>query len=315
MRDLQHRLSALGFDTSAAEPGVFDDRTRAAVRAFQTRRGLGASGICDAVTWEALVEAGWRLGDRPLYLSAPMLRGDDVADLQRRLGAIGFDAGRVDGIFGPDTERALLDFQRNYGLVADAVCGPATVGALAQLGDRHQAPASVVDVRERERFRCGPRTLAGRTVVVSHDGGLDALATSTARVLNGAGATAVVVQHPDGSAIAGQANRLDADVFVTFALSTVGDECRIAFYRSPAGWESQTGRALAMLLDEGLGSVLPCPDRAVVPMTVPVLRETRMPAVLIELAPAHDVVAHTGAIAAAIPSVLERWIDAVANAD
>ena len=36
-----------------------------------------------------------------------MLRGDDVAELQRRLNALGFDAGREDGILGPETEAAL----------------------------------------------------------------------------------------------------------------------------------------------------------------------------------------------------------------
>ena len=36
-----------------------------------------------------------------------MLRGDDVAELQRRLNALGFDAGREDGILGAETEPAL----------------------------------------------------------------------------------------------------------------------------------------------------------------------------------------------------------------
>ena len=36
-----------------------------------------------------------------------MLRGDDVSELQRRLNALGFDAGREDGILGPETEAAL----------------------------------------------------------------------------------------------------------------------------------------------------------------------------------------------------------------
>ena len=72
----------------------------------------------------ALVEAGYRLGDRSLYLHSPMMRGDDVADLQLRLGGLGFDAGRIDGVFGPDSARALLDFQRNTGLATDGIAGP-----------------------------------------------------------------------------------------------------------------------------------------------------------------------------------------------
>ena len=34
------------------------------------------------------------------------------------------------GDFGADTEKALLDFQRHYGLEADGVCGPATWACL-----------------------------------------------------------------------------------------------------------------------------------------------------------------------------------------
>ena len=32
-----------------------------------------------------------------------MLRGDDVAELQVRLAQLGFNPGRIDGIFGPAT--------------------------------------------------------------------------------------------------------------------------------------------------------------------------------------------------------------------
>ena len=97
-------------------PAQFGAGTEAAVRAFQEPRGLRVDGICGDETWASLVEAGYRLGDRLLYHRAPMLRGDDVAELQRLLGGLGFDAGRVDGIFGPDTAAALVEFQRNAGL-------------------------------------------------------------------------------------------------------------------------------------------------------------------------------------------------------
>ena len=70
--------------------GRFGPGTQAAVVDFQRHRGLPASGVCDTATWMALVEAGYRAGDRLLYLRSPMLRGDDVADLQRSLGALGF---------------------------------------------------------------------------------------------------------------------------------------------------------------------------------------------------------------------------------
>ena len=73
--------------------------------AWSTTESLGPD------TWRALVEAGYRLGDRLLYARVPMMRGDDVAELQRRLDALGFPIGKVDGIFGGDTLAGLLEFQ------------------------------------------------------------------------------------------------------------------------------------------------------------------------------------------------------------
>ena len=59
--------------------------------------------------------------------------GDDVAKLQKRLAAAGFDPGAADGIFGPKTEAALKAFQEANGLAVDGIAGPATNGKLADL--------------------------------------------------------------------------------------------------------------------------------------------------------------------------------------
>ena len=111
--DVQRRLERLGFSLGTDAKGAYGVGTRAAVEAFQYRRGLRVDGVCGRQTWSALVEAGRRLGDRFLYRRSPMLRGDDVAELQQRLSALGFDTGRVDGIFGDLTSAALGEFQRN----------------------------------------------------------------------------------------------------------------------------------------------------------------------------------------------------------
>jgi hypothetical protein len=51
-------------------------------------------------------------------------RGDDVKRIQSALGL------PADGIFGPQTERAVKRFQRRKGLLVDGVVGPQTRGAL-----------------------------------------------------------------------------------------------------------------------------------------------------------------------------------------
>ena len=61
---MQRRLSAAGHPVDRNEHGTFGPATRAAVAAFQEQRGLMVSGTCDTLTWQALVESGYRLGDR-----------------------------------------------------------------------------------------------------------------------------------------------------------------------------------------------------------------------------------------------------------
>ena len=56
-------------------------------------------------------------------------RGAQVQTMQGRLNAHG-DNIKVDGDFGPATANALLLFQKRNGLVADAICGPASWAAL-----------------------------------------------------------------------------------------------------------------------------------------------------------------------------------------
>jgi N-acetylmuramoyl-L-alanine amidase len=167
VRDIQRRLTALGYDVGGDKPGSYDAATERAVYGFQERRGLRPDGICGPQTWTSLVEAGFRLGDRLLYVAAPMLRGDDVGELQRRLNALGFDAGREDAILGDDTAGALTEFQRNVGITADGICGPETWGALIEssyaLGDRllySRAPMLRWKVRMAARV-IGPITPSG----------------------------------------------------------------------------------------------------------------------------------------------------------
>src|SRR5581483_2584635 len=213
VRDLQQRLADLGFETAAAEAGVYGDSTVAAVRAFQTARGLRVDGICGRQTWSGLVEAGYRLGDRLLYHRTPMLRGDDVLDLQDKLNALGFDAGRGDGIFGPHTAEALREFQRNVGAVPDGICGPESIAALERLS--RFAGGSVASVREKEALRDGALHLAGRRLYLAVEPGLDALGDVVAKGLVELGADVLLDgSGEEDSMVASEANRYAADLFL-----------------------------------------------------------------------------------------------------
>src|SRR5262249_60969466 len=95
--DLQARLGALGYQIDPHEHGVFGRSTEEAVREFQQRRQLIVDGLVGEDTWNELVEAGYHLTDRILYLRYPPFRGDDVRALQVELNLLGFAAGNAGG--------------------------------------------------------------------------------------------------------------------------------------------------------------------------------------------------------------------------
>jgi len=305
--DVQQRLSALGFSVGIDPAGCFQAGTRAAVEAFQYRRGLRVDGVCGTQTWSALVEAGRRLGDRFLYRRTPMLRGDDVAELQQRLSALGFDSGRVDGIFGDMTSSALGEFQRNAGLPVDGIAGGSTVSELLRFGTRHDDSELVTSVRDREQLRQAPRTLGGRRVAIGEEGGLDATVAGLRRLLVTRGAVVSTHHHPDGSVQASEANAGGAEVYIGLRLGAAQPHCSTAYY---AGYRysSPGGRRLAELLQGNLSTSLNLPDGGCRGMSLPLLRETRMPAVICEISPATVVVEQAAAIARAVVDALGEWV-------
>jgi N-acetylmuramoyl-L-alanine amidase len=308
VRDLRARLSAVGLATPGTE---YDATIEHAVRSFQERRGLRVDGICGPETWGALIESTFALGDRLLFIAQPMLRGDDVSTLQHQLNQLGFDAGRVDGIFGPATERAVRAFQRNAGILADGVCGPATRDALDRLGGL--AAGSVATVRERESLRRDPRQLEGHRIFLAADPALAVLGDQVAKMLRRGGATvAFDASGDDASALAEQANRFEALTFLALTTSP-SDACQCSYFAN-ASFRSEGGYCMATRLTEALQDALPKLEPAV-GRTYRALRETRMAAVVCELVPSNDTDAVTDlnarlpAVAGAIVNGVRRGIE------
>jgi N-acetylmuramoyl-L-alanine amidase len=289
----------------ALEHGEFGDRTEEAVRAFQRSRGLTDDGICDDVTWSALVEAGWRLGDRLLFLSAPNMRGDDVVEMQTHLARLGFDCGRIDGICGPDTIEALRDFQRNSGLPDDGVCGHDTVHALEVLGRQSGSGPGVVSVREVVRLTTGNRSLSHLRIVIGEFGGYSALARQVVIALRQRSAAAITVSDPDPLAQARTANRFSAHAFVGF--EAVSEQRSVIHHFAVAEFESTGGRSLARHIAENAPRELRAEPIERIGMRLPILRETRMPAVLWRVGPVDRIVELTPRIAATVVRGVEQW--------
>jgi N-acetylmuramoyl-L-alanine amidase len=303
--EIHAALTHLGLLTAPAEP-VFDQPTDWAVREFQQNRGLVVDGLVGPETWAALQAARLSLGDRLLSLAGRMYTGDDVAALQERLAELGFDTGRVDGVFGHLTEAALKAFQREYGLVSDGVCGPATLRALKQLG-RLVTGGRPQQLRETEQLHRSGAALAGKVVVVDpgHGGtdrgaeghGLDEASIAedlAARIegrLTAVGVRTVLTRGADSCPTDEDRAQLANDVRADLVLSlhvdrSTSPQCQgVATYHfgTGSGTTSTVGERLASLVQREVVARTDLVDCRVHAKTWTLLRRTQMPAVRLEL--------------------------------
>ncbi len=161
---IANTLNRLGFLDKTSD--LFDQSLEEAIKAFQQERGLTATGLVNEITQRALDEARWRLGDRILLLGTQsLMRGDDVSTLQERLIQMGFNCGRVDGVYGVKTEAAVKEFQKSVGIVVDGKCGPSTLISLMRLVKTVQGGAPSA-LRESVKHSVRSPALANKVVVI-----------------------------------------------------------------------------------------------------------------------------------------------------
>lgn len=106
--------------------GLFAASTAAAVKAWQTQRGLAATGIVDGPSWAALVI--------PVTAGAT---GEAVLALQVELREKRHVGVAADGVFGATTTSAVVSFQKHMGITANGIVNAATWRALV---GHHELP-------------------------------------------------------------------------------------------------------------------------------------------------------------------------------
>jgi N-acetylmuramoyl-L-alanine amidase len=291
---------------STLEGAEFDEATELAVRHFQQVRGLSVDGRVGEETYRALNEARWSLGDRLLrYDPERLIRGDDVISLQERVHELGYDAGPVDGVFGPETEVGLRAFQRDYGLTADGTCGPATLRALRQLGRKVTGGRPQLLRQSASLVDSGPH-LIGRRIVVDPGHGAEEtgytegetteadlvfdLASRIEGRLAAAGATVYLTrgrhQNPSPAERTAFANDARADLFIALHLDAHSSEhargVASYYYGTGSGASSTVGEQFAGLARREVIARTGMLDLGSHAKTWDLLRMTRMPAVRLD---------------------------------
>jgi peptidoglycan hydrolase-like protein with peptidoglycan-binding domain len=124
---IQKQLSVIGYPTGVAD-GLWGSKTRSAIARWQAANKLPATGYVTAQQVGLIgQQAGSNVGSTP---TGPVAGNDAVEEqllsltyaerreVQSRLTTLGYSTGGTDGVFGPNTRRALASWQRDGGMRA-----------------------------------------------------------------------------------------------------------------------------------------------------------------------------------------------------
>ncbi len=214
---------------------------------------------------------------------------------------LGFNVGTFDGIFGPVTERAVREFQKNTGVHSDGIVGVATLNALRNL-------RNVVRSREKSNFPEDSRPavttskVSGKRIGIDFGhgypdpGAIGVGGTKESEVCEDLGLRfGNLISLSEGEVLytrnmgdkisidqrARIANAENVDFLISFHLNgSVNPESGgTSTYFFPG---SEKGRRLAESIHKSMVAALGRHDSGVHPKNFAILRLTNMPAVLVE---------------------------------
>src|SRR5918994_387845 len=242
-------------------------------------------------------------------------RGRGVVDLQTRLLNLGFELGNrgIDGVFGSRTEFAVKAFQQDIGILADGLVGEITWNEIYEAGYRpggrliyvRQPPFRGTDVMELQRmlndlgFDPGAvnglfdeRTARATREFQRNRGFTEAdlnlaVAQDLAQILP---ARQVLLTRGDDEEVSHSdraylANSSGAKMVISIHHAHHGSpraEGTTSFYFSRLGYQSHRGRMAATYLQRGVSRALNTLDIGELGRSYDILRETNIPAVVVE---------------------------------
>ncbi|MEG4328385.1 peptidoglycan-binding protein [Microcoleus sp. herbarium5] len=161
---VQRRLQELGYYRSQIH-GWFDRPTQAALIRFQRDSGMFGTGRVDRSTRSALRQGNRQAAAPVPQIAAGLRRGDTgpaVRQLQSTLRSLGKNPGPVNGVFGAETEFAVLSFQQERNLSpATGIATPATLAAI-QNGLAGRVAVSAVPISSSSNSRSSIQQLQRR---------------------------------------------------------------------------------------------------------------------------------------------------------
>jgi N-acetylmuramoyl-L-alanine amidase len=222
------------------------------------------------------------------------MHGDDIAALQSRLTEMGFDCGRVDGVFGPRTELAVKDFQKSVGATIDGKCGPATIIALIRL-TKIVSGGTPSTLRQNATQQSRGPALANKVIVLNPDGDnqlvYDVAVRTEGRLL-ALGASVFLTRGATNNPSEAErilfSNKSAADLMISLNVDSYGNEkahgAATYFYGSDAhGVHSIVGERFASLVQREICARTDLTNCRTHAKTWDLLRMTMAPTVRIDL--------------------------------
>jgi len=115
--DLNKNLISIGYPESSNSVEI-----QSFVKLFVSDYNLDKS-LTKKELWKELITQGYKLGDRILNLSNPLLYGSDVEELQELLSRLGFYSEPINSTYDKNVVQSVEAFQENRGLNVDGIVG------------------------------------------------------------------------------------------------------------------------------------------------------------------------------------------------
>ena len=130
--NVQKHLAAAGFAPKRGT-GKFDERTAGALKAFQQKAKLPATGVVNAKTWKALQKSYILTNSKAAPSQSLNERSGAVKASETLLKKLGFNPGKIDGLFDRNTLKAVKAYEKSQGSKVDGVIGTRQLAQMTRL--------------------------------------------------------------------------------------------------------------------------------------------------------------------------------------